>query len=65
MGRPRLSAEQARSVMVIAMVRPQERAQLAERAKQLDTSQSATLRRALLEFLAQDVVVVTALEEGA
>lgn len=63
MGRPRLSAEQARSVMVITMIRPQEKVRLTQRAQQLDESQSATLRRALLQFLKQEPAAA-AREEG-
>ena len=51
MGRPKLPVEEARSVVVTAMVRPQERAALVERASQLDPSQSVLVRRALLQFL--------------
>ncbi len=62
MGRPKLPVEEARSVVVTAMVRPQERVQLVERAKQLDTSQSVLVRRALLRFLNQQEPAAT--EEG-
>ncbi len=46
-------------MVVTAMVRPQERAQLVARAKQLDTSQSVLVRRALLRFLNQEEPVAT------
>ena len=60
MGRPKLPVDEARSVVVTAMVRPTEQALLAERAKQLDTSRSVLVRRALLEFLAQQEPVAAA-----
>ena len=56
MGRPKLPVDEVRSVVVTAMVRPQ------ERAKQLDTSQSVLVRRALLRFLNQQGPAAT--EEG-
>ena len=62
MGRPKLPVDEARSVVVTAMVRPQERAALVERARQLDTSQSVLVRRALLRFLNQQEPAAT--EEG-
>jgi len=54
MARPKLPEGQALSAMVVAQVRPAEKARLAQRALQLDASQSATVRRALLEFLDED-----------
>ena len=65
MGRPKLAADQVRSVVVTAMVRPQERAALVERARQLDTTQSVLVRRALLRFLnQQQEPAAAATEEG-
>lgn len=49
--------------MVITMIRPQEKVRLTQRAQQLDESQSATLRRALLQFLKQEPAAA-AREEG-
>lgn len=63
MGRPKLPVDEVRSVVVTAMVRPQERAALVERARQLDTSQSVLVRRALLRFLEQGKTAA-ATEEG-
>ena len=63
MGRPKLPVDEVRSVVVTAMVRPQERAALVERARQLDTSQSVLVRRALLRFLNQQEPAA-ATEEG-
>ena len=53
MGRPKLPVDEARTAVITGMVRPQERAALVERARQLDTTQSVLVRRALLQFLHQ------------
>ena len=62
MGRPRLAAGTARSAMIFAMVRPEEKAQLVARALELDRSGSSIVRSALLAFLHQEVTAAEVAE---
>ncbi len=63
MGRPKLPIGEKRSAVITAMVRVGERAALVERARQLDTTQSVLVRRAILRFLEQQEPAA-ATEEG-